>query len=370
MKKIFCCLLLSSVLASAQNVRQRLLVAHGEVSASKPGEFKQRIFAYNFLNGTYTGREEVMSFEGKKFGKDYIRADKGVNKIYKERYLITGIGNVIDLVDKTILFDGRAQLLFLRNDSAIYYTNDAFKGKFYSVFDFKKNEYTEVKNLLFKPKLGTDVEFDKTSVPYKINYYPQGRSKIELVADAGYGQQFLREAKYIPDPATYWIDGQRFIFTHLNKENTELSLFIVNLKNNSSKLISKNTVSPEGSEAWFERPTEDILVLHYGGTQVLVDMEKFQSRIADQTTPVHGFSFATSADQKGRIIKLYGKEIGKFQFDPENFVAGENIAGTVKVLMVGTDLYQQGLQVYNQPRNTWDQIDAEDVLAIIGWWKN
>src|SRR5436190_24107121 len=100
MKKLFCFLLLTPLLAGAQNVRQRLLVAHGEVSASKPGEFKQKIFVYNFLNGTYTGREEVMSYEGKKLGKDYVRADRGINKIYKERYLVTGIGNVIDLVDR------------------------------------------------------------------------------------------------------------------------------------------------------------------------------------------------------------------------------------------------------------------------------
>ena len=122
----------------SQNVTYSLIVVHYD-PASK-GEFKQLVYSYRFLNGHYIGREELMSFKGRvmegKKEKDYIRTDLGTNILYKNRYLITGIGNIIDLKEKKILFDQKANLVRCSNDSAIYYTNDAFKGKYYSVYNF------------------------------------------------------------------------------------------------------------------------------------------------------------------------------------------------------------------------------------------
>ena len=162
---------LLTVLSNAQDVKYGLIVVH--VDPNGKGDFRQKIYSYHFLNGSFTGREELLSVNGKKEGKDYIRTDIGTCQLYSDRYLITGIGNIIDLKEKKVLFDGRATLIRCSNDSAIYYTNDAFKGKFYSVYNFRTNQYGEVKNLVFKAKPGQDVEFDKTMQPFKLNLYPQ-----------------------------------------------------------------------------------------------------------------------------------------------------------------------------------------------------
>ncbi len=142
----------------SQNTTYSLIVIHYD-PASK-GEFKQLVYSYRFLNGHYQGREELMSFKGRvmdgKKEKDYIRTDLGTNILYKNRYLITGIGNIIDLKEKKVLFDQKANLVRCSNDSAIYYTNDAFKGKYYSVYNFTTKTYTEVKALLFKAVPGQD----------------------------------------------------------------------------------------------------------------------------------------------------------------------------------------------------------------------
>ncbi|MGZ4089750.1 MAG: hypothetical protein ACXVNO_03465, partial [Bacteroidia bacterium] len=104
----------------AQDVKQGLIVVH--VDPAGKSEFRQKIFSYHFLNGHYTGRDEIITVSGKKDGKDYIRTDLGNCMIYNNRYLITGIGNIIDLKEKKVLFDGRANLVRCSNDSAIYYT--------------------------------------------------------------------------------------------------------------------------------------------------------------------------------------------------------------------------------------------------------
>jgi hypothetical protein len=35
--------------------------------------------------------------------------------------------------------------------------------------------------------------------------------------------------------------------------------------------------------------------------------------------------------------------------------------------MVGEDSYQQGLQVWNSLSGTWQKIESEEVLALLGW---
>ena len=70
------------------------------VDLTSKSQFKQKIFSYHFLNGAYVGKDELISLQGKKDGKDYVRTDLKVNTVYKQRYLIAGIGNIIDLVEK------------------------------------------------------------------------------------------------------------------------------------------------------------------------------------------------------------------------------------------------------------------------------
>jgi len=351
----------------SQDLKQSLLICHAETAENARAQFKQKLYAYHFLNGMYTGREEIMTFDGKRSGKDHIRTDKGKNILYKERFLITGIGNIIDIEEKTILFDGKANLLFIRNDSAIYYTNDAFKGKFYSVFDFKKEQYTEVKNLLFKVRLDKDIEFDKTVKPIKINYYPQGKPKVELLQDAGYGQQKITDNKYIPDPPVYWLDENNFVFAKYNAVGTEIEIQKINLENAKVMSYGKVMIASGNTLAKFELITESTLVLHCGARQIHLNLKNNTISLPELSKPEHGFTYALVDDAKGRSILHSGKEIGKFNFDVNYFAASENIVAAVKVMVVGDEMYQQGLQVWHKTSNTWQKIDSEEVLAIVGW---
>lgn len=356
------------VLAQEKNIKQSLYISH--VEASGKGLFKQRIFAYHFLNGSYTGREEVISFDGKKDGKDYIRTDRGINTLYKDKYLITGLGNIIDLKEKKIVFDGKASLVRCSNDSAIFYTNDIFKGKFYSVYDFRKNEYKEVKDLLFKPKFGRDVEFDKSTVPFKIVYYPNGKQKVVIAADAGYGQQGTTEKGSVPDPPVYWIDNSNFIYMYFNKENTEFKLVKVNVDTKVALDIAKQVITKEVVPAVFLKVAANQLILKYGNKQFLIDLKVESLSTMDQSLPENGFSYEFKTDQKGRVVKLNGKEIGKFHFETTHFSTGENIAAFVKELRIGTETYQQGLMVWNFSNQIWQSVDADEVLTLVGWMKD
>lgn len=348
----------------SQDVKQGLIVVH--VDPTSKTEFKQKIYSYHFLNGHYTGREELITVSGKKDGKDYIRTDIGLNVLYKDRYLITGIGNIIDLKDKKILFDGRAALVKCSNDSAIYYTNDAFKGKFYSVYNFKTNLYAEVKNLLFKPKVGQDVEFDKTSSPFKLNLYPQNKPKIELVKDAGYGQIGTAEGR-VPDPSMWWLDNTNFVYANFNKENTEVAFYKINVDSKSSTLVGKVAIKPETTAANLVKIDNKQALMLLGSKQIFIDAGANSVLDLLFCRPSDGFSYECKNNSYGHIVKLNEKEIGKFHFQLKNFKTEKNIAALVKELIMGEESYQQGMSVWNASKQAWDKVDSEDVLTLAGW---
>lgn len=348
----------------SQDVRQGLIVVH--VDPAGKSDFKQKIYNYHFLNGSFTGREELIVVNGKKEGKDHIRTDLGINTLYNNRYLITGIGNIIDLKEKKVLFDGRANLVRCSNDSAIYYTNDAFKGKFYSVFNFKTGQYGEVKNLVFKAKAGQDVEFDKTVTPFKLFLYPKNKPKVELVKDAGYGQQGTKESK-VPDPPMIWLDNSNFIYANFNKDNSEVSIFKVNADSKVVSVIGKASIKIEAAPASIIKIDSKQYLMTFGSKQLLIDLEA--NTVTDQlfSKPSNGFSYEVKTNSYGHIVKLNDKEVGKFHFQTKNFKTEKNIAGLVKELIMGADSYQQGMGVWNISKQAWQTVDCEDVLTMVGF---
>lgn len=365
MRSFFLLLFLcSSFLFKAQNVKQGLIVVH--VDPNGKGEFKQKIYCYHFLNGSYIGRDELLTVSGKKDGKDLVRTDMGMNLLYKDRYMITGIGNIIDLKEKKVLWEGRANLVRLSNDSAIYYTNDAFKGKYYSVFNFTTGQYGEVKNLVFKAKIGQDVEFDKTTPPFKLYLYPANKPKIELVKDAGYGQQGTKESR-VPDPAMWWLDNSNFIYAHFNKENTEISFNKVNVESKSNTSLGKVSVKPEANVASIVKLDNKKTIFNFGAKQILVDAAAGTVTDLVYSVPSNGFSYEVKNNPYGHIIKLNDKDVGKAQFQLKNFKTETNIAAVVKEIVMGTESYQQGLGVWDFNKLVFKTVDAEDVLALVGF---
>jgi hypothetical protein len=303
---------------------------------------------------------------GKKDGKDYIRTDLGNNTLYKDRYLITGIGNIIDLKEKKVLFDGRANLVRVSNDSAIYYTNDAFKGKYYSVYNFKTNQYGEVKNLVFKAKIGQDVEFDKSTVPFKLNLYPANKPKVELVKDAGYGQQGTKEGR-VPDPPMWWIDGNNFVYANFNKENTEIAFYKVNCDSKNSTLVGKVAIKPEPNAATLNVLDSKKALVNLGSKQLLVDVGASSVTDLVFSAPSHGFSYEVKTNSYGHLIKLNEKDVGKAHFQSKTFKTQNNIAAMVKEIVMGAESYQQGLGVYNFNKQSFQNVDSEDVLTLVGF---
>jgi len=361
-------LFILSFSAYSQSASESLIVVHYD--PAKKAELGQFIYKYNYVNNVYAGREKIMSVSGRKNEKDYVRCDKGENILYKDRYLITGIGNIIDLKEKKVLHDGSAKLVRCSNDSIIFFTNDIFKGKFYSYFDLKSNTYAEIKNLTYKPILGQDVEFDRAKSPYKLYYYPQNKTKVLLMDDAGHGGVSASNNKMYDIPI-YWIDNDNFLFPNIKITDLEGSMVKYTLSTKTAKTIGTfNSTAKIPPTYKITRGISGSFVEFYFKDKLfLINPAKETMLQSFYKEYDAGFSVEMEEKAAGRGIWYKGKEIGKDHFDMKNFKTSANYAAIVKEIVMGDESYQQGMSVYNIYKGKWEAIDGEEVACLIGWIK-
>lgn len=361
-------LLLVSLSGYSQSASESLIVVHYD--PAKKAELGQLIYRYNYVNNVYAGREKIMSVAGRKNDKDYIRCDKGDNMLYKDRYLITGIGNVLDLKDKKVLHDGSAKLVRCTNDSIIFFTNDIFKGKFYSLFDLKTSIYAEIKSLTYKPILGQDVEFDRAKSPYKLYYYPQNKTKVILMDDAGHGGVSASNNKMYDIPI-YWIDNDNFLFPNIKITDLEGSIVKYTISTKTAKPVGtfNSTAKIPPTYKIARGPSSSFVEFYFKDKLFLINPAKETMLQSFYKEYDAGFSVEMEEKATGRGIWYKGKEIGKDHFDLKNFKASANYAAIVKEIVMGDESYQQGMSVYNIYKAKWEAIDGEEVACLIGWIK-
>lgn len=356
-----------SVFGFAQNnTGESLIVIHYD--EGNKANLGQLIYRYNFVNNVYAGREQIMAVAGKKNSKDYIRCDVGQNTLYKDRYLISGIGNVIDLKEKKVLYDGSAKLVRCSNDSIIFFTNDIFKGKFYSYFNLKTNTYSEIKSLTFKAIVGQDVEFDRTKSPYKLLYYPQNKPKVVLMEDAGHGGVSSKAPK--ADIPIYWVDQNTFIFPNIKITDLEGSIVKYNLETKTSKVIGTfNSTANVPATYQLVNSVDCYIEFYFKNKLYCINPAKETMLLSNYKEIDKNFSVEVEPKSTGRAVYYKGKEIGRNHFDMKNFKTSSNYAALVKEIIMGDESYQQGMSVYNVTKAKWETIDGEEVVALVGWIK-
>jgi hypothetical protein len=144
---IIAVLVLSLAMFSFGQKKTSLIVAEYDVNAAS--NHLQHVVKYTFMDGKMTSRDVVISVPTQKNGVkgNYVRFDLGKNILYRNRYLISCIGNVIDLNTKKLLVEERGDFVKCSGDSIIFHTNDIFKGKYYSVLDLRTEKFGKVEDV-------------------------------------------------------------------------------------------------------------------------------------------------------------------------------------------------------------------------------
>lgn len=365
MKLLYKIFIFLSFISVAQTNTESLIVV--QYDAQSTTDVKQHIYKYVFVNNSYANREKIITVIGRQNQKDYVRFDRGENTIYRNRYLISSFGSILDLQQKKVLFDGTAQLLKCSNDSVIFYTNDIFKGKFYSYFDLKNNIYSEIKSLTFKLNVDQAVEFDRSQSPYKLYYYPLHGPKVLLMDDAGHGG--ISSTYKLGGIPIYWLNNNTFIFPNVKIPNSEGAIVKYNLTTKSFKEIGTfNSSSTLVSKYKIQKSIHNSIVEFYFKDKLyVIDLLKETMVNSSFKDVENDYSIEFGDKPSGRLILLKGKQIGKMSFEILNFKSSTHYAAILNEIIIGEESYQQGLSVYNVNTLKWENVDAENVASLAGW---
>jgi hypothetical protein len=325
----------------------------------------------SFINGGSGGVDNVMDVVTQKAGDNVpkIRFDLGPNTIYRNRWIITAYGNVIDLQAKKVLVDAHDQFVRASGDSIVFYTNDIFRGKFYSVLDLKTGNYNEVKSVSFSALPGKDVEADCSSKNYKIYYYPPSAQKIEVVRDAGYGEDISLITGARPQCPIFWIDGDNFLYPNYSSTHDYVSIMKVSISSNAQEKIGDIDQLPENHQlSKFYKNADGEIVYECARGKFSVDLVKRKVSELQFISAGNGFSIgANEVEKKGRTIQNNNQPIGTYFCDPELATTTKGYIAFPYEIVLGDEHYLQGIQIYSTASSKWKSIGDSDLSAIIGW---
>lgn len=324
-----------------------------------------------FIDGVPGAREKVMDVvtqqEGDKTPR--VRFDLGRNQVYRNRYIITAYGQVVDMVDKKVLVDTHDQFVKASGDSIVFFTNDIFRGKFYSVLDLSTGKYAQVTNTAYNPLPGDDVEPDCSARNFKIFYYPPSAPKVEVVKDAGYGEDVTLIPNGKPRLPMYWIDNTNFIYPYYNSTHDIVTIYKVNYLTHEQKRIGAIDQLPEN-----RRYTEFLLdpdgnvVYSCARGYFRIDLKK--NVVEEMTFYRIGYGFEIAMEEtpgKGNEIKENGTTIGHYFCTPKLAVACEGAVAFPYELVMEQDRYLQGASYWTKESNKWRTAGDSDLASVVGW---
>lgn len=363
-------LLLSfSFISSSDDYPKKYSLYVSLFDAGNVKQLKQDIWKYTFENGLKISEENIMSVFGKKDGalSDLVRTDIGESKIFANRYLVTGTGNIIDLQKKAVLTDQKSTFLRQSNDSLIFYTNDAFRGKFYSVLKMNDGVYEEVKSALFRAMPGQDVGVDYDLQNRRIWYYPPKGDKKLLVQDAGFGEEVLKTKSTAVIPV-YWTDNWNFLFPYYGITKDKATIISVNVKTGEQIKVGDIPDMPKSEEAsYFSRDPDNNLLYVCPKGNLLIDVKGKSVKLQEYYHCGNKFDVQVSGGANGRIIKHKGNEIGKHHCELKSVRDCRSAIALEKKMKVGSEVYSQGIGVWNVHSKKWSTIMADNIAAVLGW---
>jgi hypothetical protein len=349
--------------------RVSLLVA--EYDDNVAANHLQHLVNYVFVDGAMISKETLLSVPTQKAGVkgNYVRFDLGKNHIYRNRYVITGIGNVIDIKTKKLLVEERGEFIGCHGDSIIFHTNDIFKGKYYSVLNLKTEKFAKVENANYNPLPRPDIEVDETTKPFSISaYYVNGKQDL-LVKDAGFGesQPLLGDDVKRKFPI-FWLDNSSFLYANFSKNQQSAAIFKVSINKSIEKIADITEIPATAESTFFEFTSDGSIVYSCGKGRFFIDLKKkTASRIMFE--PV-GNNFFVESDENpkyGRTIKYEANEAGKKWCRLDNAKTTSGYAAFQSDMVVGTERYTVGVVVWNAVTKKWTTLDVSSLGDIVGW---
>lgn len=331
----------------------------------------QHLVNYHFVDGVMVSKETVISLPTKKAGVtgNYVRFDLGKNRIYRNRYVVTSIGNVIDVKTKKLLVAERGDFIAFKGDSIVFRTNDIFKGKYYSVLDLRTEKFGKVENANYNPLPRPDVEVDETTKPFSISAYGVSGKQDVLVKDAGFGeaQPLLGDDVKRKFPI-FWLDNTSFLYANFSKNQQSATIYKVNINHAIEKIGEITEIPATAANAFFEFASDGGVVYACGKGRFAIDLKKkMVTKLVNQPIGNNFFLEADENPKYGRSILYELEVIGKKWCRLENAKTVSGYAAFQSEIVMGEERYPQGVAIWNTTNKKWTSLDITNLSDIVGW---
>jgi hypothetical protein len=364
----FSFVLLSAFYSGAEKKHSLIIAVYDGQAATNHIIHLKRI---SFVGGIPGAPENIMDVVTQQPGDKLprIRFDLGANKIHRNRWIITSYGNVIDLQQKKILVDGHDQFVRASGDSIIFYTNDISRGKFYSVLDLTTGIYAPVKSPSFRALVGQDVQADCSMKNFKIYYYPPSAQKVELVKDAGFGEDVSLIPQTKPTCPIFWIDNDNFLYPYYSPLHDYVTITKVNFTSKVQEKIGAIDKLPENHRlSFFYKNADGDIIYSCARGHYKIDTAKKEVAELQFFSAGNGFSVAVNeTDKKGRAIRHGDQNVGTYFCTPALTATAPGFIAFPYEIVLGDEHYLQGAAVYSAATKQWKTIGDSDLSAVVGW---
>ena len=367
---------------------QRLVIAEFRIDTPRAGNFTFLV-SYNFDNGNLKSKDTI--FGAETFRKDtsgrysrYVRFEFGKNFIYKNRYIISGSGNVIDIEKKKLVIEDGDDFVEAIGDTLIFHRVNSYTGTGFLMLNLKtgrygfinSNKWDEDKSRRSSPDKKHYLSIDKTEIPYKICLHTLKGNKQSIVCDAGYGPPMFGGSQR-PNIETYWLDNHSFLYAVHRVGNPDSSIIYASERFHHLMYLSTVTLRRFDIETKSDKTFFVIDSVRQGNTngeffidgigQKIYRTSGFNYFLVDtfhQTLVAYpflelgnGFSVETALNPDKKTVRFNQLEIGNLQ--PSRKVVGKGI--------IAVEQGQNKINIWSDITKAWTSIEIPWINNFIGW---
>jgi hypothetical protein len=356
MKIAIICLLLivAPLVVAGQNVS--LLAA--ECDAGRRGCGIHHLVRFHFRDGVLVSKEHVLTTDIAR-----VRYDLGLNRIHRNRYVITNWSDVVDIQERRVLHDGQGDYVATEGDWVIERIDTA-NGHGYFYFDLARNQYrrfVEPTKWALPGELSPDQTKSVEGENDRIWLHSIGEKRKLL--GTGFQISEAVEASFMPKPPLFWLDDYRIL-----TQTSDGEIVVVRLSGSVTPIGKFPVKGPNYSQPYFFRNRDGRIIYVCGGGAFVIDVAHKAFAPYEWIALGFGFDAERNANESyGSIIRHEGKEIGRLWANAWHAPATDGYAA-FEYGDVGSNLgYPKGIKVWSRATGKWTTINNRRLTALIGW---
>jgi hypothetical protein len=351
-----CLILIAPLIVHGQQRSVSLLVS--ECGSVRGVCQYDKLVRFRFRNGVLMSKDLILSTD-----ISLARYDLGKNHVYRNRYVITNWGDIVDIRNKRLLHDGQGKFVAAEGDRVIQHVAGInVEGYFY--YDLKTDQY---RRLLGPTKWALpgvlSPDQSKSVEGGSDNIWLHSLIQNKKLLGSGFFIQQAMEASFMPKAPVFWLDNTRVLSQRNNGE-----IVVVQLDGTVTPIVKFPVTGPNYTDPYFFRDRDDRIIYVCSGQSFVINVEEKSYTPHEWITLGSGFYAETKVNPSyGHVIRYEENEIGRLWASVWRAPATDGYVA-FEYGEVGSNLgYPKGIQVWSTANGKWTVIDTKRVSRIIGW---